>query len=340
MGERATDMSYGDAGDALSHDRTVSESTLIVGEIEVTRDEMSETIDAIQGRLDPERLSAQAINTATEVTEQAVNAASEVTTQARDAAKEVVKYSIDEAKTAVRDLATQASGAFRESTIGRVEQMAGYTRNSAQSVQSDLFATIRQNPLPAALAAIGIGWLWSHRAQDASPSRYGSTAAWNSGYSGIQAPAYGDATKEGSAVGQIGGQAKQMAGQVMDRVQSEAGQLSDRASHMQAQAGQMQRQAKGFWQTVEENPLAVGAVGTLLGGFVGLVLPETEQEQQLMGETRDRVLGSAQEVAGQTAEKVQQVAKEAARTAADEAQLQGIMPTPTSNASATPSSPL
>lgn len=320
MGERATDLNQGGIDDALRRDRALSESTLIAGEIEATREEMSETVDAIQGKLDPEYLSARAVSTATEVTD-----------QARDAAKDVVKYSIDEAKTAVRELATQASGAVRDSTIGRVEQMAGYTRESAQDMQSGLMATIRQNPLPSALAAIGIGWLWSHRAQDASRPRslYGNTA-WDSGYSGIEAPGYGAPTSEGSRVDQISGQAKQMAGQVIDRVQSQAGQLSDRATLMQDQAGQVQRQAKGFWQTVEENPLAVGALGALLGGIVGLLLPETEREHQVMGETRDRVLGSVQEVAGQTAEKVQQVAKEAARTAADEAQLQGIMPNPSS----------
>jgi hypothetical protein len=327
-------MSGAGVDDASRGDRTISESTLIAGEIEVTRDEMSETIDAIQGRLDPDRLSAQAITTATEVTGQAVSAATEVTVQARDAAKEVVKYSIDEAKTAVRELATQASGAVRDSTIGRVEQMASDTRNSAQGMQSGLLATIKQNPLPAALAAIGVGWLWAHRAQDTSQSRFAYVSpAWDDDYSGIPAPNSGRSADPGTPVDQISDQAKQMAVQVLNRVQGQAGQLSERATLMQDQAGQIQHQAKGFWEAVEENPLAVGAIGALLGGVVGLLLPETEQEQQLMGQTRDRVVGSMQQVAGQTAEKVQQVAKEAARTAADEAQHQGIMPPQASGSS-------
>jgi hypothetical protein len=109
-------------------------------------------------------------------------------------------------------------------------------------------------------------------------------------------------------------------------VQERAGLLREGASQIPVKAGEMQYQAKGFWQMLETNPVAVGALGAVLGGVAGLLLPETAQEHQLMGETRDRVIGSVQEVVGQTAEKAQQVAKEAAKTAMDEASAQGMIP--------------
>jgi hypothetical protein len=100
---------------------------------------------------------------------------------------------------------------------------------------------------------------------------------------------------------------------VQDRAQL-AGQ------QMQERAGQVQEQAQGFWQMLESNPVAIGALGVVLGGAVGLFIPESEQEHQLMGETRDRVLGSVQEIAGQKIEQAQRVVAEAGQAAMETGQ--------------------
>jgi hypothetical protein len=71
---------------------------------------------------------------------------------------------------------------------------------------------------------------------------------------------------------------------------------------------------------LETNPVAVGAFGVVLGGAAGLLIPETEKEHQLMGETRDRVIGSVQEMAGETVAKAQRVAEEAGRSAMEAGQ--------------------
>ena len=89
---------------------------------------------------------------------------------------------------------------------------------------------------------------------------------------------------------------------------------------MRERAGQVQQQAQGFWQMMESNPVAVGALGTVLGGVAGLLIPETEKENQLMGETRDRVIGSVQEMAGETVAKAQRVAEEAGKSAMEAGQ--------------------
>ena len=303
---------------------------------------MSETVNSIQDRLDPDRLSAQAISTATEVTEQAVHAATEVTVQARDAAIEVTKYAIDEAKAAVRELADQATAAVRASTVGRIEDMAAYTRHSAQAAQTDLVSLVRQNPVPAALAAIGLGWLWSHRSGSSYESDYGSGSYgdWDTS-SRNSAGVYG-AERGGT---DVPAQARQVAGQVIDQVQERAGIIQEKAGQMQQQvgqipgqiptrAGQVQQQAQGFWQMLESNPIAMGALGVVAGGIVGMMLPETEQEQRLLGETRDQVIGSVQDVAGQTLQQVQNVAKQAASAAAEEVKAQNMMPKSGSSSSA------
>jgi hypothetical protein len=244
-----------------------------------------------------------------------------------------------------------------------------YTRDTAESVKGDLFTTIKRNPVPAALAAISIGWLWSHRSggesQSSSNARYGNYRGethsdWNYQSTGGGSPYYGSYGTEGGfgssgtiagygssgshcrQYDQPGGQGQQMGGQIVGQAQERVGQVQEKAGQVVGQAGQvvgqagqavgqvphqmreraeqMQHQAQGFWQMMESNPVAVGALGAVLGGVTGLLIPETEKENQLMGETRDRVVGSVQEMTGETVAKAQRVAEEAGKSAMEAGQ--------------------
>lgn len=46
---------------------------------------------------------------------------------------------------------------------------------------------------------------------------------------------------------------------------------------------------------LRENPLMVGAAAIVVGAAVGMALPETERENELMGEARDSVVRGVQE---------------------------------------------
>ena len=80
-------------------------------QIEHTRGDMGETIDAIQDRLNPDRL------------------------------KEHVKETV------------------REATIGRAEQMVGDVTDTARQTGYGILDRIRDNPVPAAMVGLGVGWL-------------------------------------------------------------------------------------------------------------------------------------------------------------------------------------
>jgi len=125
------------------------EPEVLATEIEQTRADLSETIEAIQERLAPER-----------ITDQAVEAATEATGQAREGALEAVDHAVRQAKAAVRELAAQARGAVREATVGRVVRVAGKTGQTAQGFGSGVVATIKQNPGPATRTGLGLSWLW------------------------------------------------------------------------------------------------------------------------------------------------------------------------------------
>jgi hypothetical protein len=87
------------------------------------------------------------------------------------------------------------------------------------------------------------------------------------------------------------------------------------------------RQAQmGFWQSMEERPLAIGAAALALGVVAGLMAPSTRKEDELMGETRDRLMERAREVGEEALEKGKQVASVAVDTLKEEAERQDLTP--------------
>src|SRR5215211_534518 len=113
MGQRAGDL---EAREPIrvsreDEDEDLAQSTAAAREdIELTRREMTSTIDAIQDRLDPEVLSEQAKDTAHDVTDYAVR-------EAKEAAREITDHALVQAREAVREVTGQAKLALREATI-------------------------------------------------------------------------------------------------------------------------------------------------------------------------------------------------------------------------------
>jgi hypothetical protein len=68
----------------------------------------------------------------------------------------------------------------------------------------------------------------------------------------------------------------------------------------------------------------VGALAVGVGAAVGLAVPQTTKEHEVMGEARDTVVEKAQEKAEEAQEKVQRVAEEAQSAAKEEADNQGL----------------
>ncbi len=75
---------------------------------------------------------------------------------------------------------------------------------------------------------------------------------------------------------------------------------------------------------LQENPLAVGALAVGLGAAVGFSVPETDKENQVMGEARDSLIERGKEKAEEIKPKVRRVAEEAQSAAKSEAQNQDL----------------
>lgn len=294
--------------------------------IERTRTEMSATIDAIQEQLNPQHIAEQV--------------------------REQVRHQFDEAKASVRD-----------ATLGKAEAImrdAGDTMNEARY---SLMDTVRQNPIPAAMVGIGLGWLFMNR----SSGRPRHTTRYDERYRGRMTyapshPAYpgeamtmypagrredegmvargqrrvgetahraqeatGEAVSRAQdAVGSAAHRVQDAAGSAVDRVQDVAGEavsrVQDMSSTVASQTAYQTRRAEDrLRQALRENPIGVGAVALAIGTAVGLAIPETERERQLMGEARDSLVERAQEAAAETIDKVQRVAGEALHSAEETA---------------------
>lgn len=67
----------------------------------------------------------------------------------------------------------------------------------------------------------------------------------------------------------------------------------------------------GLLDLLDENPLKVGAATLALGFVAGLALPLTRKENELMGDTRERLLERAREAGQEVLDKGQQIVVQA-----------------------------
>lgn len=130
------------------------------------------------------------------------------------------------------------------------------------------------------------------------------------------------------------------AAQARERAERARMQAQQQAEYAQRQVRRQTRRAKRtFWHTMEENPLIIGAGAAAAGALIGLALPSTEKENELMGETRDRLIEDASASVQQTVRKVQTVAEETAQTAVNTAKVEAEkqdLPTPSSPTTSQP----
>ena len=217
-------------------------------------------------------------------------------------------------------LKEQVKENIRDTTIGRVETMAQQAVERVNETRRSLTNTIRENPIPAAMVGIGLGWLFfNSRQQGASggSSRYAgraersrgdiSTRAYTAGteFSGPYAEpsaAFGASegvTESGGGIGGVADTVKETAGELADRAQNVAGTVAEQT---RAQTRRVQDQ---FY----ESPLAIGAATLALGLASGLAAPATRKEAELFGDARDKLVDRVRDVARDTTEKAKNVAE-------------------------------
>ena len=311
MGERTDEVTPSPATD---------ETIAIRAEIESTRADMSETIDALQEKLAPERVAEQ-------VKEKVREQAAEAYTSARATVKSKAERIVGNMSSTIKEAG---------STAGTFASNVGSSLMDTRGAQA-----VRQNPIPFALIGAGLTMLLVNRRRQSQRPYYLDRVEPYSGSYRNQTETYGStaaydsAESYGSSEGGLGGSsmtdrtaggASQTASRASDAASSAARTLADNASAARnrtrealSTATQRTRQTTAragdaLESAVRQNPLAVGVAAIAVGSVVGLALPVTRTEQQYMGETRDQLVDKASNAARDTVQKVQRAAEEAGRT--------------------------
>jgi len=222
------------------------------------------------------------------------------------------------------NIVQDAKQTVRDATVGKVDDMAQQVGSTisdvgqaAQTASGGLMQTIRENPIPAAMAAVGIGWLVTHRSSGSSTSGWSSADSWRgqrdwaygndggryagsgysgSGYTGYSGSGYGT-TGDGGSTGQgLTDSLQQRAGDVGDQLQQRAGDVGDALGTVPSRIGTTAEGAMGsFQRLLDESPLAVGAAAVAAGAAIGMALPPSRFEQDTLGTGAQKLIGTAEQ---------------------------------------------
>ena len=199
----------------------------------------------------------------------------------------------------------------RKLTPGQLlDECLSFLGKNTSEVASNLGNSIRENPVPMMLTAIGISWMMF------SPGRGASTKPYDD-YTG-------DADYGGNSYSSEPGTLSKTRDKVQAATESVRSQLTSSKDAVietvnktatLAQSGAI-RAREGISSLLQEQPLVIGALGVALGAAIGAALPSTEQEDRLMGSVRDQTL---KEVTQRGAEQYEH-ARETVKKAAEEVQ--------------------
>jgi hypothetical protein len=230
---------------------------------------------------------------------------------------------------------------------------------AGRSFVEDLTTSARENPVSAALIAMGVLWMFAGSKNVASwakvipnvPQRAGEAAA-----SALGAGARGVSSGVASALSTTGGLASEATSSVADGVRNlgsvvqDVGQrvtsgLDSTASSLGKAPGQVSRSIDSgvrsavesgheYATSLQENlaalferqPLALGVIGVTVGAGIASSLAATPIENRLMGDAASSIKSKLAEAASDTSDAIGTAAKNSIEDIKREAQRQGITP--------------
>jgi ElaB/YqjD/DUF883 family membrane-anchored ribosome-binding protein len=212
-------------------------------------------------------------------------------------------------KLSPQNLKEEAKSAIKGAAQGAVSNVGEQARRTG----SRLVEVIRENPLPVIAVGAGVTWLLTQR----SHSQVSGSRMARYAYTGPERR-QGDSWQSGSGIrGRVGDAVsgvKDSVGEAASSVAERAGEFKERAGErigdLGSEARRKTRRIKTNLQhAAEENPLALAIGAAVVGLALGMLLPGTQREDELMGSSRDQLVDRAE----RTAERVKDAAVEAGR---------------------------
>ena len=200
------------------------------------------------------------------------------------------------------NLMDQAKENVRDATIGRVEE-------TARGMSDMVMDTIKRNPIPAAMAGAGLALLWMNRSNGNGNGHGQYARAYRSGdYRAYSYAGQYERPGIGQKVGDVAGTVGDTVGGAVGTVKEGAGEAASTVAQ-----GATQAVDEVGWRLdrfMQANPLAMGAIAVGAGALAGTLIPETPQEQQLLGDASRQVADTVRQTVDDVATKAEETLDE------------------------------
>ena len=207
-----------------------------------------------------------------------------------------------------------------------LDQAMEFARENGGEFANNLGRSVKENPLPALLTAVGIAWMVSsgNRPRSSVADAYDDRYARND-FNTLEFDDAGDDDdpadeKEGltekaqrlkaSAEGTLSEAGQRVKSAAERARQKLAGTKQTVSAGLRRTSGTAQvprqRVREGFNSLLTEQPLLLGALGIAVGAAIGAALPATEQEDRLFGPARDKALSEVKQRGAESYEQVRE----------------------------------
>jgi ElaB/YqjD/DUF883 family membrane-anchored ribosome-binding protein len=319
MSERTRVPSPGEKGGKNEPD--AAHIAHIEAEIDQTRNAISGDLRSIGERLSPENLKGEAREVMLE-------------------AKNIAVETLHEAK----DVATNTFREVKDTAMNSVTEKVDELRYNVRRAEQETLGFLRENAIPLALIGVGVSWFvskqrserrwqgdyaprgagrWRYPEEAAESGRLRegrqalSRAAERTRDMTAQAADRAQHWVEGAEhkVSDVTGRVRDFAGREYDHARELAHEAEHRVSETATRARHYAerefQEAREFTRNATEtHPLAVAAAAVAAGIGVGLLLPQTRRESELLGPPRDRLIDEAKDAVQDWTHTVKETARD------------------------------
>jgi ElaB/YqjD/DUF883 family membrane-anchored ribosome-binding protein len=228
---------------------------------------------------------------------------------------ETLEREIDAQRSSIGNIVDALEGKFSPGQL--LDQALSYGKGTGGEFFNNLGNTVKANPVPTVLTSVGL--LWLMMGQNRRPSPAGESSSLNHLGERISSMAHSVTDTFDSAKSRLEETAQRMkekagqvTGDVSDKLSATAERLSQGSHDASDTLHEQSRKARSSLNyMLQEQPLALAAIGIALGAALGAAIPSTEKENQMMGQMSDKLTHKVRQTASEGYERVAQEAKTA-----------------------------
>jgi len=173
----------------------------------------------------------------------------------------------------------------KDAIANKAQDMVANVGDQARQTGGRMIDFITEHPLP--VAAVGLGAIWLFTLRKGNRSEVSGDRMARFAYTGPE-------RRQPNGHPGLGRRVLDRAASMRHTVEERAGGLKHRAEERVGELSHVARSRArdvrgGFQHLLDENPLILAAGAAVIGVALGMLLPETDPERRLMGDTRDEL---------------------------------------------------